>query len=72
MDNAVTGLTDVAVGPELAKAPTGIVGLDEITGGGLPRDRVTLVAGSAGAGKTLLGLGFLVAGARDTASPACC
>ena len=69
MDNAVTGLTDVAVGPELAKAPTGIVGLDEITGGGLPRDRVTLVAGSAGAGKTLLGLGFLVAGAREYGEP---
>jgi hypothetical protein len=36
MDNAVTGLTDAAVGPELAKAPTGIDGLDEITGGGPP------------------------------------
>lgn len=40
MDNAVTGLMDAAVSPELAKAQTGIDGLDEITGGGLPRDRV--------------------------------
>jgi circadian clock protein KaiC len=69
MDNAVTGLTDAAPGPELPKAPTGIGGLDQITRGGLPRDRVTLVTGSAGAGKTLLGLGFLVAGARDYGEP---
>jgi circadian clock protein KaiC len=66
MDSTVlTSLTDGAVGPDLEKAPTGISGLDQITGGGLPRGRVTLVAGSAGAGKTLLGLNFLVAGARQ-------
>jgi circadian clock protein KaiC len=65
MDSTVlTGLTDATVGPELAKAPTGIPGLDQITVGGLPMGRVTLVTGSAGAGKTLLGLEFLVAGAR--------
>jgi circadian clock protein KaiC len=58
-------LTDSAVGPGLAKAPTGISGLDQIIGGGLPQGRVTLVAGSAGAGKTLLGLQFLVAGALE-------
>jgi circadian clock protein KaiC len=69
MNNAVTGLLDAAPGPELPKAPTGIGGLDQITRGGLPRDRVTLVTGSAGAGKTLLGLGFLVAGARDYGEP---
>lgn len=70
MDNTVlTSLTDGAIGPDLEKAPTGIPGLDQITGGGLPRDRVTLVAGSAGAGKTLLGLEFLVAGARDFGEP---
>ena len=70
MDNALlTGLTDAAVGPDLEKAPTGIHGLDQITGGGLPRGRVTLVAGSAGAGKTLLGLEFLVAGARQFGEP---
>jgi KaiC/GvpD/RAD55 family RecA-like ATPase len=65
----LTGLTDVPEGPELAKAPTGIRGLDQITGGGLPLGRVTLVTGNAGAGKTLLGIQFLVAGARDYGEP---
>jgi circadian clock protein KaiC len=70
MDNTVlTSFTDGAVGPDLEKAPTGIPGLDQITGGGLPLGRVTLVAGSAGAGKTLLGLNFLVAGARQYGEP---
>ena len=46
----------------LPKAPTGIQGLDEITGGGLPRGRPTLVCGSAGCGKTLLAMEFLVRG----------
>jgi circadian clock protein KaiC len=58
-----------AIGPGLDRAPTGISGLDQITGGGLPQGRVTLVAGSAGAGKTLLGLQFLVAGAREYGEP---
>src|SRR5437660_11511297 len=53
----------------LAKAPTGIPGLDEITNGGLPRGRPTLVCGSAGCGKTLLGLEFLVHGAMDYGEP---
>ncbi|MGD0239191.1 MAG: circadian clock protein KaiC [Streptosporangiaceae bacterium] len=70
MDNTVlTDWTDGAAGPDLEKAPTGIQGLDQITGGGLPLGRVTLVAGSAGAGKTLLGLNFLVAGAREYGEP---
>jgi len=47
----------------LQKCPTGIIGLDELTGGGLPRGRPTLVTGSAGSGKTLLALEFLVKGA---------
>lgn len=47
----------------LPKCPTGIQGLDEITGGGLPRGRPTLVCGGAGCGKTLLGAEFLVRGA---------
>ncbi len=68
--SALTDLVDTAVGPGLKKAPTGIGGLDQITGGGLPRGRVTLVAGSAGAGKTLLGLQFLVSGAREYGEPA--
>ena len=46
----------------IAKAPTGIVGLDEITNGGLPRGRPTLVCGGAGCGKTLLAMEFLVRG----------
>jgi circadian clock protein KaiC len=70
MDSTMlTSLTDAPVGPGLEKVPTGIQGLDQITGGGLPRGRVTLVAGSAGAGKTLLGLNFLVAGARQYGEP---
>ena len=48
---------------KLPKAATGIQGLDEITWGGLPRGRPTLISGSAGAGKTLFGLEFLVRGA---------
>src|SRR5688572_21058272 len=51
--------------PGLAKCPTGIQGLDEITGGGLPRGRTTLICGGAGSGKTLFGIEFLVRGARD-------
>ncbi len=70
MDNTVlTSLTGGALGPDLEKAPTGIPGLDQITEGGLPLGRVTLVAGSAGAGKTLLGMNFLVAGAREHGDP---
>lgn len=48
---------------ELAKCPTGIRGLDLITGGGLPRGRPTLICGGAGSGKTLFGMEFLVRGA---------
>ncbi len=47
----------------LPKAATGIAGLDEITGGGLPRGRPTLVSGRAGCGKTLFAMEFLVRGA---------
>ncbi len=49
----------------LPKSPTGIRGLDEVTFGGLPKGRTTLVAGSAGSGKTLLGMEFLVRGATE-------
>ncbi|MBD2187497.1 circadian clock protein KaiC [Pseudanabaena mucicola] len=49
--------------PQLPKSPTGIQGLDEITDGGLPQGRPTLVCGSAGCGKTLFGVEFLVHGA---------
>ncbi|WP_395735962.1 circadian clock protein KaiC [Prosthecobacter sp.] len=47
----------------LPKAPTGIEGLDEITGGGLPAGRPTLICGGAGCGKTLLAMEFLARGA---------
>ncbi|GJL67451.1 MAG: circadian clock protein KaiC [Nitrospirales bacterium] len=54
---------------EFPKAPTGIQGLDEITGGGLPRGRTTLVCGSPGCGKTLLGMEFLVRGILESGEP---
>lgn len=49
--------------PALEKAPTGISGLDEVTLGGLPKGRPTLLCGSAGCGKTLIAMTFLVNGA---------
>ncbi len=55
--------------PSLAKCLTGIRGLDEITEGGLPRGRPTLVCGAAGCGKTLLAMEFIVRGARDLDEP---
>jgi circadian clock protein KaiC len=53
----------------LPKCPTGIQGLDEITDGGLPRGRPTLVCGGAGCGKTLLAMEFLVRGAVEFDEP---
>jgi circadian clock protein KaiC len=53
----------------LPKTPTGIQGLDEITFGGLPKGRPTLVCGSAGCGKTLLSIEFLVHGATQFNEP---
>src|SRR3954465_2637352 len=53
----------------LPKVATGIAGLDEITGGGLPRGRPTLVCGSAGCGKSLLAMEFLVRGAVEFDEP---
>src|ERR1051325_8209648 len=53
----------------LPKCLTGIQGLDEITGGGLPRGRPTLVCGGAGCGKTLLAAEFLVRGATEFGEP---
>ncbi len=47
----------------LPKAPTSIQGFDEITGGGLPKGRPTLICGGAGCGKTLFAMEFLVRGA---------
>jgi circadian clock protein KaiC len=56
----------------LPKTPTGIDGLDEVTGGGLPKGRTTLVYGSAGCGKTLLAMEFLVHGAVQYGEPGVC
>jgi circadian clock protein KaiC len=56
-------LPDLPRGRELAKTLTGIRGLDEITRGGLPKGRPTLVCGGPGSGKTLLAITFLVNGA---------
>jgi circadian clock protein KaiC len=63
VDTSPTGLI------ALAKAPTGIRGLDEVTGGGLPRGRPTLVRGSAGSGKTLLAMEFVVRGITEFNEP---
>jgi KaiC len=65
----MTSLFEAPAGPELPKAWTGIAGLGEITQGGLPEGRSTLVTGVIGCGKTLLGLQFLVAGARQYGEP---
>jgi circadian clock protein KaiC len=53
----------------LEKCPTGIKGLDEITKGGLPKGRPTLICGSAGSGKTLFAMEFLMRGALDYKEP---
>src|SRR5262245_52829628 len=53
----------------LPKAASGIHGLDEITGGGLPKGRPTLVCGGPGCGKTLLAAEFLIRGAVDHGEP---
>jgi circadian clock protein KaiC len=54
---------------KLPKSPTSIQGLDEITGGGLPKGRPTLVCGGAGCGKTLFAMEFLVRGATQYNEP---
>jgi circadian clock protein KaiC len=53
----------------LEKSPTGVKGLDEITNGGLPKGRPTLVCGGPGSGKTLLGMEFLVRGVLEFNEP---
>src|SRR6476660_7195888 len=56
-------------GRELPKTHTGIRGLDEITRGGLPAGRPTLICGGPGSGKTLLALTYLVNGAVQFGEP---
>ena len=53
----------------LKKCLTGIQGFDEITEGGIPRNRITLLSGSTGTGKTLLGIDFLINGATTYDEP---
>ena len=54
---------------QLHKCPTGIKGFDEITEGGLPKNRITLICGNTGCGKTLLGIDFLINGATNYNEP---
>lgn len=54
---------------QLQKCPTGIKGFDEITEGGLPKNRITLIGGGTGSGKTLLGLDFIINGATHYDEP---
>ena len=56
-------------GAALAKAATGIRGFDQITGGGLPRGRPTLICGGPGSGKTMFGMEFLIRGATERGEP---
>lgn len=71
----MAGTTRKAPGPEkhetpqLPKSRTGISGFDEITGGGVPTGRPTLVCGGAGSGKTLFAMEFIVKGAADYNEP---
>ena len=54
---------------QLPKCPTGIKGFDQITEGGLPKNRTTLICGSAGSGKTLWGIDFLIKGTTNYNEP---
>jgi circadian clock protein KaiC len=54
---------------KLAKCPTGIVGFDQITNGGLPKNNITLICGGPGSGKTLFGLDFMINGALTYNEP---
>lgn len=61
--------TDTSPVLGIQKAPTGIPGLDEVTAGGLPAGRPTLICGSAGCGKTLMAMEFLIRGATEYGEP---
>lgn len=64
-----TSKTSRASRHKLEKCLTGIKGFDEVTEGGIPKNRITLVSGSAGSGKTLLGIDFLINGAAHYGEP---
>jgi KaiC/GvpD/RAD55 family RecA-like ATPase len=61
--------TKLSSASRLPKALTGIEGFDEITNGGLPRGRTTLLEGGPGSGKTIFAINFLVHGARECKEP---
>jgi circadian clock protein KaiC len=65
----MAGTSDLQEEPTLSKCPTGIKGLDEITSGGLPRGRPTLVVGGPGSGKSFLGIHFVLSGVREYDEP---
>jgi circadian clock protein KaiC len=69
MVSAMTSGHDSCVVASLPKSPTGIDGFDQVTGGGLPTGRPTLVCGGAGCGKTLFAVSFLVNGATRFDEP---
>lgn len=69
MSEGASGAENALPEGPLPKAPSGIKGLDEITDGGLPRGRATLVSGDVGCGKTVFGVEFLVRGALDYGEP---
>ena len=54
---------------KVAKSPTGIVGFDQITNGGLPKNKITLICGGAGSGKTLFCIDFITQGIREYDEP---
>jgi circadian clock protein KaiC len=62
-------IANAAPARAIPKSPTGIQGLDEITNGGLPKGRATLVCGGAGSGKTLFATSFLINGAKRFGEP---
>jgi circadian clock protein KaiC len=62
-------LKQKSVTEPLQKTPTGITGLDEITAGGLPKGRPTLICGDAGSGKTVFSIEFIVKGAMEFNEP---
>ena len=67
--NKTTPKKSASPNKQLQKCLTGIKGFDEITDGGLPKNRTTLVSGSAGSGKTLLGIDFLINGVVQFKEP---
>jgi circadian clock protein KaiC len=69
MPNRKAPASSAAASVHLPKTPTGIGGLDDLTFGGLPSGRPTLLCGSAGCGKTLFGMTFLVNGAHKFGEP---